>query len=88
MCVRWGRIAASDLLVLEDPRHAIPPYDAILLVTGKRAHDALLREALSPLIDAIPIERMREANMLVDRNEHKLSPAEAASWLAQEAQLH
>jgi osmoprotectant transport system permease protein len=83
-----GRIAASDLLVLEDPKQAIPPYDAILLVTGKRANDALLRDALSPLIDAIPIERMREANMLVDRSEQKQSPAEAASWLARELNLH
>ena len=82
-----GRIASSDLVVLDDPRHAIPPYDALLLIAGKRAHDTLLRAALTPLIDAIPIERMREANMLVDRSEHKLSPAEAANWLAQQAKL-
>jgi osmoprotectant transport system permease protein len=81
-----GRIAADDLLVLSDPKRAIPPYDAILLVAGKRADDSLLIAALSPLLDAIPIERMREANMLVDRSEHKLSPSQAASWLA--AQVH
>jgi osmoprotectant transport system permease protein len=82
-----GRIAAEDLVVLRDPRRAIPPYDAILLVAGKRADDPLLMAALSPLLDAIPIERMREANMLVDRSEHKLSPSEAAIWLAQQVHL-
>ena len=32
-----GRIAEFDLAVLDDPRQAIPPYDAILLVSPKRA---------------------------------------------------
>ena len=34
-----GRIAQHDLVVLDDPKHAIPPYDAMLLVSPKRAND-------------------------------------------------
>ena len=34
-----GRIAQYDLVVLDDPRHAIPPYDAIVLLSPKRAGD-------------------------------------------------
>lgn len=82
-----GRIAAENLTVLDDPLHKIPPYDAIVLIAPKRADDPILRAALQPLIDAIPIERMREANMLVDRDADKKSPAEAARWLAEQAGL-
>ena len=35
-----GRIAQYDLVVLEDPKGVIPPYDAVLLVSPKRADDA------------------------------------------------
>jgi osmoprotectant transport system permease protein len=82
-----GRIAAYDLVVLEDPQGAILPYDAIVLVSPARASDAALRRALQPLVGAIPIELMREANQLVDRDENKLSPAQAAGWLAKSAKL-
>ncbi|HTB01274.1 MAG TPA: ABC transporter permease/substrate-binding protein, partial [Bradyrhizobium sp.] len=34
-----GLIAKYDLVVLEDPKHAIPPYDAIVLISPKRAED-------------------------------------------------
>ena len=45
-----GRIAAYDLVVLEDPEQVILPYDAILLVSAKRAKDPVLRRALAPLV--------------------------------------
>src|ERR1700758_5395439 len=32
-----GRIAALDLVTLADPRHALPSYDALLLVSPRRA---------------------------------------------------
>ena len=35
-----GLIAKYDLVVLDDIRHAIPPYDAIMLLAPKRADDA------------------------------------------------
>jgi len=63
-----GRIAAFDLLVLEDQRGAIPPYDAIILA-GPR----LLRErpdavaALRQLAGTIDAERMRAMNLAVDQ---------------------
>ena len=37
--------------------------------------------ALRPLIGAIPVERMRQANLMVDRDADKRTPAEAARWL-------
>ena len=45
-----GLIAKYDLAVLDDPKHAIPPYDAIVLLAPKRAHDAGLQAALKPLL--------------------------------------
>ena len=34
-----GRIAADKLVVLSDPKGAIPPYDAVVLISPKRAND-------------------------------------------------
>lgn len=80
-----GRIAAQNLTVLEDNRGAIPGYDAILLLAPDRADDERFVSALRPLIGAIPVEKMREANYMVDRDTDKASPERAARWL--EAQL-
>jgi osmoprotectant transport system permease protein len=80
-----GRVAANDLVVLADPERAILPYDAIVLLAPERAHDALLERALAPLLDAIPVELMREASFRVDRDTDKLSPQAAARWLAAQA---
>ncbi len=76
-----GRIASQDLIVLADPAHAIPSYDALILISPARAHDARLAAALSPLIGRIPVERMRAANLMVDRDANKLTPDAAARWL-------
>jgi osmoprotectant transport system permease protein len=76
-----GRIAADDLVVLTDPRHALPPYDAVVLISPKRATDARLLAALQPLIGKITVEAMRAANLTVDRDADKASPAEAATAL-------
>jgi osmoprotectant transport system permease protein len=78
-----GRIAAQDLLALEDPKHAIPSYDAVVLISPRRAADPILRRALAPLIGAIPIERMRVANFMVDRSSDKAPPKQAAQFLWQ-----
>ncbi len=77
-----GRIAARHLRVLTDPRHAIPGYDAILLVSPARAHDARFVAALAPLANRIPVAAMREANYLVDRDTDAQTPEQAADWLA------
>jgi osmoprotectant transport system permease protein len=76
-----GRIAADKLTILTDPRGAIPGYDAVLLLAPRRAADARFQAALRPLVGAISVERMREANYLVDRDTDKLSPDAAARWL-------
>jgi len=76
-----GRIAAERLVVLSDPKGAIPPYDAVVLISPKRAHDARLLAALRPLIGKIPVEAMREANLSVDRDRDKATPAQAAKAL-------
>ncbi|MEO8315623.1 MAG: ABC transporter permease/substrate-binding protein [Pseudomonadota bacterium] len=82
-----GRIVADDLLVLADPLNVVLPYDAVVLLAPGRAADPLLRRALSPLINAISVERMREANYRVDRNVDKESPGSAARRLAAELGL-
>jgi len=78
-----GRIAADNLVVLEDPQDALPSYDALLLIAPDRARDPRLVEALRPLVGAIPVEAMRAANLSVDRTADKRSPADAARALAQ-----
>jgi osmoprotectant transport system permease protein len=77
-----GRIAADRLVVLSDPRGAIPPYDAVILVSPKRADDARLLDALRPLVGAISVEAMRTANYSVDRDTGKVTPAQAARGLS------
>ncbi|WP_337847962.1 ABC transporter permease/substrate-binding protein [Sphingomonas sp.] len=77
-----GRIAADKLTILRDPKGAIPGYDAILMVAPDRAQDARFQAALRPLIGKIPVEAMREANLMVDRDMDKRTPEEAARWLA------
>jgi osmoprotectant transport system permease protein len=76
-----GRIAAERLLVLPDPKHALPAYDAVILISPRRRDDATLRAALAPLIGAIPVERMREANYMLDRDTDKATVREAARFL-------
>ncbi len=77
-----GRIAADDLVVLSDPKQAIPPYDAVILLSPGRAADAKFVAALRPLIGAIPVETMRTSNLSVDRDQDKQTPAQAATALA------
>ena len=76
-----GRIAADKLVVLTDPKGAIPPYDAVILVSPKRAGDRRLTDALRPLVGAVSVEAMRAANYSVDRDTGKVTPAEAARAL-------
>jgi osmoprotectant transport system permease protein len=77
-----GRIAADRLVVLGDPRRAIPNYDALLLVSARCAAQPRCLRALQPLVGRIPVEAMREANFRVDRDADKQTPAHAANWLA------
>jgi osmoprotectant transport system permease protein len=76
-----GLIAKYDLVALEDNRQAIPPYDAIMLLSPKRADDAALRNALQPLLGKIDIAAMREANLRASGNDANSSPDAVAKWL-------
>src|SRR6185436_303320 len=76
-----GRIAALDLVQLEDDRRYFPPYEAVYLVR----RDSLLRvsslqEVLTRLASAISTEDMRRLNYEVDANKRK--PAEVVrEWI-------
>jgi len=76
-----GRIAALDLVTLTDPKHALPSYEALLLLSPARARDGRFAATLQPLIASISIDRMRKAILMVDRDADKRTPAEAAAWL-------
>jgi osmoprotectant transport system permease protein len=79
-----GQIAKYDLKVLADPKQAIPPYDAIVLIGPKRANDAKLIAALKPLIGAIDVATMQQANLRADTT--GASPSQVARWLWGEIQ--
>jgi osmoprotectant transport system permease protein len=78
-----GRIAQYQLKLIGDPKQALPPYDAVVLVSPKHANDEKLLAALRPLIGAIDLGTMQRANLMVDRTADKRTPEQAASWLAQ-----
>ena len=62
-----GRIEALDLRVLEDDRHAIPPYDALIVTSQKLREDHPdVIAALSELVGAIDAAQMRTMNGEVD----------------------
>jgi osmoprotectant transport system permease protein len=82
-----GRIAANDLVTLADPQGALPPYDAMILLAPRVADDPTVACALAPLRGAITVEAMRRANLMVDRETDKQSPAAAATWLLQQAKV-
>ena len=77
-----GRISTYNLRVLEDDRFAIPPYDAVILVSKqlmRRWPDVI--EAISALDGTIDVDAMRRMNLEVD--EEGVAPERvAASYLA------
>ena len=76
-----GRILAFDLVSLDDPRGAFPPYDALLLI-GRSATAAMptLGRVLAPLRDAISDEAMRKANKHVDMDGRSITEAATLLW--------
>jgi osmoprotectant transport system permease protein len=77
-----GRIVSFDLRALQDDRGAIPPYDAVVLVSPRlaREHPQVV-EALRGLDGAIDADRMRRLNGEVD--EQKQSPGAVAERFLQ-----
>ena len=76
-----GQIAQDDLVTLADPKHVLPPYDAVLLLAPKRARDEKIIAALRPLLGAIDVTVMREANL---RGASGMTPDAVAQWLWQQ----
>ncbi len=74
-----GRIIDYDLEVLTDPLQALPPYDAVLLLSPAAAQRTEVVSALKVFSGAINDQAMRAANKLVDVDGE--SPAEAARFL-------
>jgi osmoprotectant transport system permease protein len=73
-----GRIAAYDLVVLDDERGAIPPYDAVILAGPRLARDhPETLAALRQLAGTIDADRMRRMNLAVDQG--GASPSEVAA---------
>ncbi len=77
-----GRIDAFDLVILDDPRQALPPYDAVMLLGPSAARDPALARALRPLVNQITPDLMRRANAMVDLE--RASVSEAAAWLEEQ----
>ena len=61
-----GRIPACGLRILQDPRLVFPPYEAVLLLSPAASRRPALRQALEPLVGAIRLDAMRQANYRVD----------------------
>lgn len=74
-----GRIPAYDLVVLDDPRQALPSYDAIILLSKDAAKDVRIGRALRPLINSISTKQMQLSNKAVDLDGD--SPVEVARRL-------
>lgn len=74
-----GHVVEYGLDLLKDPRHVFPPYDAILVASLDAADRPGFQEALRPMLGAIPLEIMQEANRRVDVQHQP--PAAAARWL-------
>lgn len=61
-----GRVAAFDLLLLEDPRNAMLPYDSFLLSSSIAAENPRFRAIMEGLANNISDDEMQHANRIVD----------------------
>ena len=61
-----GRVAAFDLLLLDDPRNALLAYDGMLLASVAASEQPAFMRAVESFVDSIPDQAMRQANRLVD----------------------
>jgi osmoprotectant transport system permease protein len=77
-----GRLPAYNLVVLEDDKAALPPYDAVILVGPSRADDPRVLQTLRALSDSISPQAMREGNRRVDVD--GLQPLDVGRQMASE----
>ena len=72
-----GRIESMDLVLLEDDRRVIPPYDALIVANARLAREAPeVLAALEALAGTIDAAQMRRMNFEVD--DAGRTPAQAA----------
>jgi osmoprotectant transport system permease protein len=77
-----GRVAALDLVQLEDDRHYFPPYEAVYLTReDSLARLPALREVLAKLTNVITTEEMRRLNYEVDGKNRKAAEV-VHEWIA------
>lgn len=78
-----GRIAALDLVQLQDDRHYFPPYEAVFIVRADSLQRVpALENVLTMLANSITTDEMRRMNYEVDAN--KRSPADVVrEWVKQ-----
>lgn len=72
-----GRVAAFDLLLLDDPLNALPPYDGFLAASARAMANPRFVEVLGRLENSISDEAMRNANRIVDVDGGSVSEAVA-----------
>jgi len=70
-----GRIIDYNLVVLGDPKGALPPYDAVLLLSAAAARRPELVAALTAVLGKISNATMRQANKLVDQQKRSIPEA-------------
>lgn len=75
-----GMLAKSDLKVLEDDRHAFPPYQVSIVAREQVLERAEVRAALEELSGKFSNAKMQELNYLVDV-EHRSVGAVAEGFL-------
>src|SRR5258708_26334704 len=83
-----GRIAALDLVQLEDDRHYFPPYEAVLLTRQDAlARAPMLGGVLRKLAGAISTDEMRKLNYEVDGLKHDKKIA-VHEWLVKKGLVY
>lgn len=70
-----GRIIAFDLMLLDDPLNALPPYDAVVLLSARATENRKLRAVLGRLLGSIDDRTMRQANKMVDLDGQSIQQA-------------
>ncbi len=61
-----GRVAAYDLLILDDPRNALLPYDGLFVASEQAARNRRFLDVVTSLRGSISDRMMQEANRIVD----------------------
>lgn len=70
-----GRIAAYDLVLLDDPRQAFLPYDALVVLHDRACRRPRVKAALRELRGSISTEDMQAANKIVNVDGQPVSEA-------------